>query len=98
MNHLPVLLIVVPLMSAPLCVLIRQRKLVLGFGLAVAWSCFAMATSLLLRVLREGTVSYALGNWPAPYGIEYRVDPLNAFVLLFVSALGAIRGRSTTCS
>jgi len=63
MEHLPALQIVVPLVAAPLCVLIRQRKLVLGFGLVVAWSCPVMAASLLLQVLETGTLSYALGGW-----------------------------------
>ena len=89
MEHLPVLLIVVPLMAAPLCVLIRQPTLVMGFALVVIWSCPLMAATLLQRVLADGTISYAIGGWPAPYGIEYRVDALNAFVLLFVSSLGA---------
>ena len=90
MEHLPVLQIIVPLIAAPLCILIRQRALVMGFALVVAWSCPVMAAALLHRVLAEGTISYALGGWPSPYGIEYRVDLLNAFVLLFVSSLGAI--------
>jgi len=89
MEHLPALLIVVPLMAAPLCVLIRQRTLVMGFALVVVWACALMAATLLQRVLADGTISYALGGWPSPYGIEYRVDVLNAFVLVLVSGLGA---------
>ena len=30
-----------------------------------------------------------MGGWVAPWGIEYRVDTLSAFVLLFVSGIGA---------
>ena len=30
------------------------------------------------------------GGWPSPYGIVYNVDYLSAFVMLFVSGLGAI--------
>jgi multicomponent Na+:H+ antiporter subunit D len=40
-------------------------------------------------VLTEGPVSYHLGGWPPPWGIEYRVDVLSAFVLLLVSGVGA---------
>ena len=90
MEHLPVLLIIVPLVAAPLCVLIRQRTLVMGVALTAAWACPLMAAMLLRRVLAEGPISYALGAWPSPYGVEYLVDPLNGFVLLFVSSLGAI--------
>jgi multicomponent Na+:H+ antiporter subunit D len=45
---------------------------------------------LLAEVLRTGPISYALGGWPAPWGIEYRIDLLSAFVLVTVSAIGAI--------
>ena len=31
-----------------------------------------------------------IGGWPAPWGIEYRVDVLNAFVLFLVSAVAAV--------
>ena len=33
---------------------------------------------------------YELGGWPAPWGIEYRIDLLNAFVLLLVAATAVV--------
>jgi len=45
---------------------------------------------LLIRVLDSGVITYELGGWAAPWGIEYRIDTLNAFVLVIVSAIGAI--------
>ena len=66
LSHLPVLPIIVPLMAAPLCVLVRQRKLALGISLTVCWATFALAVMLLLEVLRDGVQSYALGGWVAP--------------------------------
>ena len=89
-EHLPILLIVVPLITAPLCVLVRRRAPVLFCALAATWATFLMAVTLLFQVLETGVVVYELGAWSAPWGIEYRVDPLSAFVLLFVSGLGAI--------
>jgi multicomponent Na+:H+ antiporter subunit D len=90
-EHLPVLQIVVPLMAAPLCVLIRERILVLCCTITVCWSTFLTSVALLVTVWRSpaGEISYPLGNWPAPWGIQYRVDTLGAFVLLLVSAMGA---------
>jgi multicomponent Na+:H+ antiporter subunit D len=88
--HLPALQIVVPLIASPVCVALRRPALALGFALAVVWSVFAMSVRLLLRVLDEGVVSYAMGGWPAPWGIEYRLDTLGAFVLVLVAGMGAI--------
>jgi len=45
---------------------------------------------LLIRVLDSGVITYELGGWAAPWGIEYRIDTLNAFVLVIVSAIGAL--------
>lgn len=90
MEQLPVLQIVLPMIAAPICVLLRRRSLVLPFAQAVAWATFGISVALLGRVLDEGVIRYALGGWPVPWGIEYRVDALSSFVLLFVSGIGAI--------
>ena len=90
LQHLPVLVILVPLLSAPACVLLRHRRAVALLALASTWTSFVLVALLLVRVLDSGTVSYALGGWPVPWGIEYRVDVLGGFVLLLVSAIGAV--------
>ena len=88
--HLPILLIVVPLVAAPLCVLLRQKTLVWAFASLVCVASLGMASMLLIRVLEEGVISYAIGGWIAPWGIEYRIDTINAFVLLLVSIIAAV--------
>lgn len=88
--HLPVLQIVVPLLSAPLVALIGSRRLSYWIALVVSISAFAMSADLMLEVLNSGPISYALGGWAAPWGIEYRIDVLNGFVLLVVSGMGAL--------
>ena len=88
--HLPILLIVVPLVSAPLCVLLRQKTLVWAFASLVCLASLGIASMLLIRVLEEGVISYAIGGWIAPWGIEYRVDTINAYVLLLVSSIAAV--------
>ena len=93
MPHLPVLQVAIPLIAAPICVLFTfggHRKLAWLFTLAVSWMCFLIAGALLSRVLLDTDISYAIGNWPPPFGIEYRVDPINAFVLLIISGISAI--------
>jgi len=89
-EHLPALQTVVPLLAAPFCVLLRQATLVRVFAVIVAWTCLAIALALLDTVLAHGTVSYALGGWAAPLGIEYRVDILNAYVLVLVATIGSV--------
>ena len=89
-GQLPVLQIVVPLLAAPLCVLLRRRDWSWALALAAGWTSFGVSILLLARALREGVIVYALGGWEPPWGIEYRVDAVNAFVLLLVSLIGAV--------
>jgi multicomponent Na+:H+ antiporter subunit D len=89
-THLPALQVVVPLLAAPLTVLLRRRDYAFGVALAASWLALAMALALWLRVADSGAISYAIGNWPPPWGIEYRVDALSAFVLVLVTGVAAV--------
>ena len=88
--HLPALQIVIPLLSAPLCVVFRRTSVAYGIAFAASWLAFGISILLLDRVLSGGTISYELGGWAPPWGIEYRVDAVNAYVMLIVAAIGAV--------
>jgi multicomponent Na+:H+ antiporter subunit D len=89
-DHLPVLQIIVPLMAAPICILLRRKTWVWAFAMLVSLFALGIAFRLLMTVLDIGVISYAIGGWVAPIGIEYRVDVVNAFVLLLVTTIGSI--------
>lgn len=90
MVHLPALQVVLPLLAAPLCALLRRGSQAWPLALTVCWGAFLIAALLLKQVLDGGTISYAMGDWAAPWGIEYRIDLLNAYMLLIVTAIGAV--------
>ncbi len=89
-SHLPVLQVVVPLIAAPFCALLPWGRAAWAITLAACWFAFYAALSLLGQVADGAVISYEIGGWAAPWGIEYRVDAVNAFVLLIVSAIGAV--------
>ncbi|MDC0191623.1 proton-conducting transporter membrane subunit, partial [Rhodospirillales bacterium] len=89
-THLPALQVVIPLLSAPICVILRRGYPSWLLSLFVSWLSFAISVNLLGQVLANGPISYLLGGWAAPWGIEYKVDILSAFVLLLVSGIGAV--------
>jgi multicomponent Na+:H+ antiporter subunit D len=89
-SHLPALQIVVPLLGGILAALLRRGAPAFWLTLAVSWIMPVISALMLHEVLSNGPISYALGGWPPPWGIEYRVDPLNAFVLMLVSSIGAV--------
>jgi multicomponent Na+:H+ antiporter subunit D len=86
-QQLPALQIVVPLLAAPLCAALRRRVPATVLATLVCWASFVISLLLLGRVLDEGVVVYALGSWAAPWGIEYRVDALSAYMLVLISAI-----------
>ncbi len=90
MNHLPALQIIVPLLAAPGCVILRQRQLVRWFATLVTVIAFAFSVMLAQRVLAGGTISYHVGGWEPPWGIELRADALTVLVLLVVTSVAMV--------
>ncbi|MFT4651638.1 MAG: multicomponent Na+:H+ antiporter subunit D [Porticoccaceae bacterium] len=88
--HLPILQVIVPLMAAPACLLLRRPKLVWLFTLLSSALAFIISILLLQQVMIAGTISYELGGWSPPWGIEYRVDKLSAFIAIIISGLSTL--------
>lgn len=88
--HLPILQVIVPLMAAPACLILRRPKLVWLFTLLVSTITFFISILLLQQVMSTGTISYELGGWSPPWGIEYRIDKLNAFIALIISGVSTV--------
>lgn len=77
-------------MAAPLCFLLRQPRTAWLFTLVTSGLALLISIMLLQQVLATGTISYELGGWQAPWGIEYRIDKLNAFLLLIISFVSTV--------
>ena len=89
-QHLAVLPIILPLIAAPIVLILGRSILSWGFATFISgWACF-VAWQLLMATLSDGVISYAVGGWPPPWGIEMRVDTANAFVLLVVAAVSTL--------
>ena len=88
--HLPALQVVIPLLAAPLCLILHRGPACWALSLAVSWAALAIALTLLWQVMSGGPISYPIGGWAPPWGIEYRLDALGGFVLVIVAAIGAV--------
>ncbi|MBS3909649.1 MAG: monovalent cation/H+ antiporter subunit D family protein [Actinobacteria bacterium] len=91
-EHFPVLVIVIPLLSAVIIPVVGRNNTLYSWYITVAvtLSCFLISLSLLNTVMSKGKISYWLGGWEPPWGIEYVVDYLNAFVLIVVAFIAFI--------
>ena len=76
-----------PLIAAPLCLFLRDARLVRGFAALVALVCLGLSLHTLGVVLDHGILSYWVGGWAPPLGIELRIDAANAYVLLIVATM-----------
>lgn len=92
--QLPALPVIVPLVAAPLTILLPSRylkgRLPWAWATLVSWVAFACCALLLASVASVGPISYHMGDWAPPIGIEYRIDIANALVLTLVSGVAAL--------
>ena len=85
--HLPVLIVVLPLAASIIVPLVALASA--GWAFAVA--CLALAAAAvascaaLSQALTHGALSYELGGWAPPWGIEYVADPLSGSVAALIT-------------
>ncbi|MBT8434515.1 MAG: monovalent cation/H+ antiporter subunit D family protein [Gammaproteobacteria bacterium] len=90
LTQLPALAVILPLLSAPLCLFLRGSLLVWLFTVIASALTMLVSITLLQQVMASGTIAYAMGGWSPPWGIEYRVDKLNAYLLLIVTSISTV--------
>lgn len=89
-SHLSLLIVVLPLMTAPVVAALPNGRLPWLLSMLVSWSVFSLACWQLMNVSSGNVISYELGGWAPPWGIEYRIDAANALVALIVSGIAAL--------
>jgi len=96
----PALLVIIPLLSALLVNMVGliNRRYCFPVAVLAILGSFAASLITLIQVLKTGPISYRLGGWPPPFGIEYVIDHFNALVLVtvsFVSLLAVIFSKES---
>lgn len=89
-SHLPILQVILPLMAAPICLIVRRSRLVWLFALSVSVASFLVSILLIQQVSNSGEISYEFGGWAAPWGIEYRIDQLNILLLFIITLISSV--------
>ena len=89
-TQLPVLLILAPLLGAILAALSRHGAAAWLIALVASALTAAISVALLVRVQTEGVISYRIGGWAPELGIEYRVDAVNALIVLIVGVVALL--------
>ena len=86
MDHFAVLLVVIPLSGAFFVPIVGRES---GRGYQVTLGTVLLTTlcaaALLMLTARGQAISYHLGNWLPPWGVEIRVDAFSASLSFFFS-------------
>ncbi len=96
-QHYPVLVVIVPLLSALIISAagwVHNRLCFFIAAVALGISVFS-SIGLLLKVLQEGVIIYRLGGWDPPWGIAYYVDHLNGLILTVVAVVALVNLLAT---
>ncbi|WP_321390179.1 monovalent cation/H+ antiporter subunit D family protein [Emcibacter sp.] len=88
--HLPALQVALPLAAAPICALLRWRSTAWSVAVLISWLSLLAAIGIFTHVNEHGVFAYSMGGWEPPFGIEFRIDVLNALMLLLVTGVNAV--------
>lgn len=94
-QHLIVLPILLPLAAAAVMLLLNEKRRAMksAISLATTVTTLGVSVALMVQVVVAGkggsfaSRAYALGNWPAPFGIVLVIDWLSALMLVLASVL-----------
>jgi multicomponent Na+:H+ antiporter subunit D len=89
-EHLPATQILIPLIGAVF--ILASRKNIVIWATASLLTLLTFINSILLykQVSVSGVISYAMGGWEPPIGIEYRIDSVNSILIVLVSFMALI--------
>jgi len=92
LHQLPVLIVVIPLISSFFVPLLGWWKRGASYFLTLAaiTASFICSLGILSTVLQHGLIHYRLGGWAPPWGIEYVIDHLNAYMAVIVSGISLL--------
>ncbi len=91
-NHIPILIVIVPLLAAYLTPILWRWKKGLCKPIAVGSvaASFLMSLAAAKSVLEAGPITYHAGGWEPPWGIEILIDYLSAYMIVVITGIGLL--------
>jgi multicomponent Na+:H+ antiporter subunit D len=85
-----ILLVVIPLLAAPVTALLPSGRLAWLLTQIVTITCVLISLSILIDVTNGQLIHYELGGWAPPWGIAYEIDALNALIVVIISLIATL--------
>lgn len=89
-EHLPATQILIPLIGAILILVSRKNIVIWATASLLTLLTFINSILLYKQVSVDGFISYAMGGWEPPIGIEYRIDSVNSILIVLVSFMALL--------
>ena len=91
-QKLPAIIVVAPLVASFVIFTTgwRYKKPAYPLAIVALTICLFSAVAILSSVIKNGAIDYWLGGWKPPWGIAYRIDHLNAIMLVLISLLSLL--------
>ena len=89
-QNLPALLVVIPLLLAAVVTLVPVPAFAWVITLAAVGASFVIALLLHSVTLTGVEISYYMGNWEPPWGIEFVVDSATSMTLVIMMGLAFV--------
>ncbi|MBU1569255.1 MAG: monovalent cation/H+ antiporter subunit D family protein [Pseudomonadota bacterium] len=88
----PVLIVIVPLIASLVIFFMGwwYKRLSFVLSMVALSACLVGSVSLFNTILDQGSLQYHMGGWMPPWGIEYKIDHLTAFMLVLISFLSFV--------
>ncbi len=83
--QLPILQIIIPIIAAVCCFLTKKQTTAWFISLITTITTLAISSILLIKTYDGTIITYNVGDWVPPYGIELRIDLLNSLILTLVN-------------
>jgi len=89
-KNLPILVVLCPLMMSLFLVLISNAFISWILTLLTTVLTFILSILLFQEVQTHTYISYALGNWAPPLGIEYVIDKVSIIPIIIISSISLL--------
>lgn len=88
--QLPILQVIIPIIASMFCFLTKKHRVSWFISFFTTTATFFISLTLLVKTYNGEIITYYLGDWAPPYGIELRIDMLNSLILTLVNFIALI--------
>ena len=84
LKNLPILVVITPLMMSLVVAVFSNYKISWILSCITTFITFCFSIGLFFELKNTNLISYHLGNWVPPFGIEYVIDSVSIIPVLVI--------------